>query len=143
MRARRSGIIKSTPKKPPIRASTKIWKYSKYCLPPSKKSKAGTVNTTPAATDSPAEPMVCTILLSKIVAFPHFLKKEIAKTAIGMDALTVNPTFNPKYTVATPKIIPRKIPGMMAFMVNSGSCCSAEINGLKVDLSIPILYFKV
>ena len=88
--------MNNTPKKPPTRASTKIWKYSKYRAPPSKNKSAGTVNTTPAATDSPAEPIVWTILLSRIVALPNFLKMEIANTAIGIEALTVRPTFKPR-----------------------------------------------
>ena len=41
------------------------------------------VNTTPDATDSPAEPTVCTILLSNIDGFPNFLKIDMAKTAIS------------------------------------------------------------
>ncbi len=74
----------------------KIWKYLKYSSPPGKKSNAGIVNTTPAATDSPAEPIVWTILFSSIVDLPNFLNTAIASTAIGMEALTVKPTFKPR-----------------------------------------------
>jgi hypothetical protein len=45
---------------------------------------------------------------------------EIAKTAIGMELTTVKPAFNPRYTVAAPKTIPKKAPSRMDFQVNSG-----------------------
>ena len=54
------------------------------------------VNTTPAATDSPAEPIVWTMLFSRIVAPPNFLRTDIASTAIGMEALTVRPARRPR-----------------------------------------------
>ena len=91
------------------------------------------MNTTPAATDSPAEPIVCTILFSRIVALPNFLIIEIDKTAIGIEALTVNPTFNPRYTVAAPKMIPNIAPSIIAFGVNSGIRSVGEIYGLKFE----------
>ena len=56
-----------------------------------RKSRAGTVKTTPAATDSPAEPIVCTMLFSRIVDLPSFLKTAIERTAIGTEAETVRP----------------------------------------------------
>ena len=49
------------------------------------------VNTTPAATDSPAEPIVWTMLFSRIVELPSLLKTAIARTAIGTEAETVRP----------------------------------------------------
>ena len=52
------------------------------------------MNTTPAAIDSPAEPMVWTMLFSRIVEPPSFLSSEIASTAIGIDADTVRPAFS-------------------------------------------------
>jgi hypothetical protein len=54
------------------------------------------VKTTPPATDSPAEPMVWTMLFSRIVDPPNRLRTEIARTAIGMDALTVSPARSPR-----------------------------------------------
>ena len=54
------------------------------------------VNTTPPATDSPAEPIVWTMLFSRMVEPPSFLRTEIASTAIGMDALTVSPARRPR-----------------------------------------------
>ena len=57
---------------------------------------AGIVNTTPPATDSPADPIVWTILFSRIVDPPSFLSTEIASTAIGIDALTVRPARRPR-----------------------------------------------
>jgi hypothetical protein len=53
--------------------------------------KAGVVKTTPAATDSPAEPIVCTMLFSRIVDLPSRLNTAIESTAIGIEAETVNP----------------------------------------------------
>jgi hypothetical protein len=49
------------------------------------------VKTAPAATDSPAEPIVWTMLFSRIVDLPIFLKTAIARTAIGTEAETVRP----------------------------------------------------
>ena len=61
-----------------------------------KKISAGTVKTTPAATDSPAEPIVWTMLFSRIVEPPNRFSTEIASTAIGIDALTVSPARRPR-----------------------------------------------
>jgi hypothetical protein len=57
---------------------------------------AGIVNTTPPATDSPADPIVWTMLFSRIVEPPNRLSTEIASTAIGIDALTVRPARKPR-----------------------------------------------
>ena len=85
---------------------------------------AGIVKTTPAAIDSPAEPMVWTMLFSRIVDFPIFLKTAMARTAIGMEAETVSPARRARYTVAAPKIKPKNAPRRMALSVNSGIVCS-------------------
>ena len=49
---------------------------------------------TPKAIDSPAEPVVWTMLFSRIVARPSTRKSVIESTAIGIDALTVMPTLS-------------------------------------------------
>jgi hypothetical protein len=70
--------------------------YSKYFAPSApgeRKSSAGTVNATPAATDSPADPIVWTMLFSRIVARPKRRSTEIESTAIGIEAETVRPAF--------------------------------------------------
>ena len=54
------------------------------------------VNTTPEASDSPADPMVWTMLFSRIVEPPSRLSTEMASTAIGIDALTVRPARRPR-----------------------------------------------
>ena len=54
------------------------------------------VKTTPAATDSPADPIVWTMLFSRIVEPPRRLSTEIASTAIGIEALTVRPARRPR-----------------------------------------------
>jgi hypothetical protein len=51
---------------------------------------AGIVKTTPAAIDSPAEPVVWTMLFSRMVE-PKRRKNATAITAIGIDAETVRP----------------------------------------------------
>ena len=69
---------------------------------------AGMVTPTPNAIDSPAEPVVCTMLFSRIVAgrLPNsFAKKRnrvIDITATGIEAETVMPTFSTKYSDEAP-----------------------------------------
>src|ERR1044071_7070289 len=77
------------------------------------------VKTTPPATDSPAEPIVWTMLFSRMVEPPSFLRTEIARTAIGIDALTVRPARRPRYTVEAPNSSPNSTPMTTAFSVNS------------------------
>jgi hypothetical protein len=50
-------------------------------------------------------------------------------TAIGIEALTVNPAFNARYTVAAPKITPNKLPRRMDFTVSSLTFFSGAIKG--------------
>ena len=54
----------------------------------------GRVKTTPEAMLSPAEPMVWTMLFSRMVEPPSFLSTEIDSTATGMEAETVRPAFS-------------------------------------------------
>jgi hypothetical protein len=74
------------------------------------------VKTTPAATDSPAEPVVCTILLRRIcgsvfpIARVMARKIVIESTAMGIEALTVSPTFRARYTLDAAKTRPRMHP---------------------------------
>ncbi len=53
------------------------------------------VKITPPATDSPAEPMVCTRLFSRIVALPRARSRLIDSTEMGMEAATVRPARSP------------------------------------------------
>ena len=55
---------------------------------------AGKVNTMPAAIDSPAEPVVWTMLFSRIVECPSVRKKATESTAIGIEAETVSPILS-------------------------------------------------
>ena len=105
---------------PPTAERTKIVTYLKYISPSARKSSAGMVKTTPAATDSPAEPIVCTMLFSRIVELPSFLKTAIERTAIGTEAETVRPARSARYTVAAPNRTPKKMPSRTALSVNSG-----------------------
>ena len=89
-------------------------------------NKAGKVKIVPAASDSPAEPMVCTILFSRI----EFLRSKmritpIEITAAGIEADTVIPTRSPKYALAAPKTIANKTPITMEVTVISGVIFSA------------------
>src|SRR4030095_3590737 len=59
-------------------------------------SGAGSVHPPPRGRDSPADPIVWTMLFSRIVEPPSFLRTEIARTAMGIDALTVNPARSPR-----------------------------------------------
>ena len=52
------------------------------------------MKTTPAAMLSPADPMVWTMLFSRMVEPPSFLSREMERTAMGIDALTVSPAFS-------------------------------------------------
>jgi hypothetical protein len=87
------GTIISTPMMPPTAARVTIWRMLKYSFAPplAMKRKAGIVNTTPAAIDSPAEPIVCTMLFSRMVEWLNRLNTAIASTAMGIDAETVRP----------------------------------------------------
>src|SRR2546421_4166248 len=90
---------------------------------------AGTVNTPPRAIDSPADPIVWTMLFSRIVEPPSFLSTEIASTAIGIDALTVSPARSPRYTVDAPKTRPKAAPMTIALSVNSAGDSDADTYG--------------
>src|SRR5262245_29819412 len=90
---------------------------------------AGTVNTTRPAIDSPADPIVWTMLFSRIVEPPSFFRTEIASTAIGMDALTVRPARRPRYTVDAPNSSPKSEPRITARPVNSAGDCAALMYG--------------
>src|SRR5829696_2899722 len=98
--------------------------------------RAGIVNTTPPATDSPAEPMVWTMLFSRIVEPPTRFRTEIASTAIGMEALTVRPARSPRYTVEAPKIRPKRTPSTIALAVNSAGDWLAGTYGWNVPFGI-------
>ena len=96
MSARRSGIIIRMPSSPPSIAtsSTRVTSRSKPRI-----MIAGIVTPTPNAIDSPADPAVCTMLFSRIVAsrppnFENNRKSVIEITATGIDALTVSPTLS-------------------------------------------------
>ena len=84
------------------------------------------VNMAPAAMDSPAEPIVCTILLSKVESrLRSPLITPIDITAAGIEAETVSPTLSPRYAFAAPNTTARIIPEMTDVTVNSGVIFSA------------------
>ena len=84
-----------------------------------RKISAGIVKITPAAADSPAEPVVCTMLFSRIVERPNARRMLIDSTAMGIDAETVSPARSPTYTDTAPNSTPNSAPKMIARSVNS------------------------
>lgn len=93
---------------------------------------AGMVTPTPKAIDSPAEPLVWTMLCSRRVASftPSFAARRnsvIEMTAMGIDALTVRPTLSTRYSDEAPKIAPSSVPRTSARTVSSGSIVAGAI----------------
>ena len=86
------------------------------------------VTPTPKAIDSPAEPAVCTMLFSRMVARrrPNACERPrnsvMASTATGIDADTVMPTLSTRYSDEAAKIRPSDVPRTTADKVNSGIC---------------------
>src|SRR5229473_6080542 len=122
---RRSGIMNSTPSHPPRSASGKI-RQNVNSEPKPRKISAGIVNITPAASDSPAEPVVCTILFSRMVERPNARRMLMESTEMGIEAETVSPARKPTYTVTAPKSSPKSAPRITARMVNSFRLSSAD-----------------
>ena len=92
------------------------------------RKSAGIVKMAPAATDSPAEPMVCTILFSNTESFFRMTRMTPMEiTAAGIDADTVIPTRSPRYALAPPKRMAKRIPKITDVAVNSGTVFSAGI----------------
>ncbi|MNL51219.1 hypothetical protein D3C87_1742980 [compost metagenome] len=124
MRPWRRGIIMSTPSRPPSKATIRT-RTSSRSWPSS--SRAGMVKATPAAIDSPAEPVVWTMLFSRMVARPNTRKMVMARTAMGMLALTVMPTLRARYTDEAAKTMPSTAPSNSARKVSSGGCSCGEM----------------
>ena len=98
---------------------------------------AGIVTPTPKAIDSPAEPAVCTMLFSRIVAslnptFERIRNTVIEITATGIEALTVSPTFKTKYSDDAPNTIPSSVPMISGSSVNSRKRTFAGMYGRKL-----------
>ena len=97
----------------------KVWRSRVPDSGDERKRKPGKVNATPDAILSPALPVVCIILFSRIVVLKNLRPNVIAITAMGIEAETVKPAFKARYTVAAPKITPNKLPNRIDFTVNS------------------------
>ena len=133
MRYRRSGIIIRTPRIPPQSARRRV-RVQSISNPMS--TRAGRVKATPAAIDSPADPVVCTTVFSRIEARPpstceNARKRVIEMTAIGTEAETVRPTLRARYTEEAPKTRPSREPIARARRVSSGRRASSGTKGLK------------
>src|SRR5699024_12849771 len=84
MSARLNGIIRTVPSTPPANAMMVIVRRLGFNC---QINKAGNVKITPAASDSPVDVIVCTMLFSKMdVRFIISLKITIDITADGMEA---------------------------------------------------------
>ena len=91
--------MKHTPRIPPNSAMRKIVRILGNSIFPSSahKNNAGRVKIAPAASDSPAEPIVCTMLFSRIESLRRMMRMiPIEITAAGIDADTVIPTRSPR-----------------------------------------------
>src|SRR5271154_761106 len=87
------------------------------------------VKITPAAADSPAEPVVCTILFSRIDERPNARRMLIESTAMGIEAETVSPARSPTYTDTAPNKTPKSAPNTTARRLNSAGFCEAGTYG--------------
>ena len=126
--------MKNTPRSPPTRAITVIEISEGLSITPSfaHMKSAGIVKIAPAASDSPAEPMVCTILLSRMESLRMMILMIVIEiTAAGIEAETVSPTFSPRYAFAAPKTTASTIPRMIDAGVISVVTLSAGIYGLN------------
>ena len=89
----------------------------------------------PKAMLSPALPVVCVMLFSRMVArrTPNTLVKArkmvMDSTATGMLALTVRPTLSTRYVELAPNRMPSSAPTMSGTGVSSGMSCEAGMNG--------------
>jgi len=123
-----SGIMKRTPRMPPTMAMSEIERRLGSFMRPSfaHKKRTGSVKMQPAASDSPAEPIVCTMLLSRTEFRLRTIRViPIAITAAGIDAEIVIPTRRPRYAFAAPKTIASRTPETTDVTVNSGVISSA------------------
>ena len=83
----------------------------------------------PAAIDSPAEPVVWTMLFSRIVERPSVRKKATESTAIGIEAETVRPILSARYTLEAANTRPSSAPRISARTVSSAGDWLAGTNG--------------
>src|SRR2546425_893863 len=90
---------------------------------------AGRVKTIPAAIDSPADPVVCTMLFSRMVERPSVRKNATESTAIGIEADTVRPIFSARYTLEAAKTRPSRAPRISARAVSSAGDWVGRTNG--------------
>ena len=85
----------------------------------------------PAAIDSPAEPVVWTMLFSRIVERPSVRKNATESTAIGIEAETVRPILSARYTLEAAKTSPSSAPRISARTVSSAGDWLGGTNGSK------------
>lgn len=122
--------MKRTPRTAPQTVMREIVRRLGSPISPSfaQRNSAGIVKIAPAATDSPAEPIVWTMLLSRIEFFLRMMRvTPIAMTAAGIDAEIVIPTRSPRYAFAAPNTIASIMPVITDVAVNSGVILSAGI----------------
>ncbi len=132
--ARRSGIVNSTPSRPPKPAISVVSTYencSQIALPSSPLSitSAGRVKITPAARPSPDAAAVCTPLFWWLLPVRSRRKIAIEITAAGTDADTVMPANMPRYAFAPARMTDSSEPSSSTPSVSSGSDFDAGMYG--------------
>src|SRR5712692_7775530 len=99
----------------------------------------------PKAMLSPALPVVCVMLFSRMVArrtrntLVKARKMVMESTATGMLALTVRPTLSTRYMLEAPKRMPSSAPTMSGTGVSSGMSWSAGTKGLWTSSAASML----
>ena len=104
-------------------ASTVIWRS--VVSKPQRKS-AGSVKITPLATELEAEPTVCDRFASRMLLSTPLArsarKNATVITATGIDVEMVSPARRPRYALAAPNKIPKRIPTIVAFQCRFRQC---------------------
>src|SRR5690606_3859679 len=94
--------------------------------------RAGSVKITPAASDSPADADVCTMLFSRMFESLKNRRIAIEITAAGIDADTVSPANSPRYAFAPARITDSRMPRTIAFDVSCGSGDGTALMGARL-----------
>ena len=116
-RARRSGIVKSTPITPPLTQMRNDCQNGNPVHQPTITSPGSTkmmADSVPAA-----DATVCTMLFSRIEESFTALRMAIEMTAAGIDEANVSPTLSPRYTFAAVKRVVMSAPSTRPRSVSS------------------------
>ena len=137
---RRNSVTKKMPRKPPtiIRALDLAHATGdEKSLQQPAITNAGSVNTAPAAIDSPIEPMVRAMFSSRIEPLNR-RSTAIPMMAAGYVAAIVIPARSPRYAFAAPRITVMTRPRMTARSVISARFVFSGTNGTKRLGPLPV-----